>query len=55
MENTALDTAVIAIVVIAVRQGLEMAAKAIPDSETGMLGALRKAFKILALYIPNKP
>ena len=44
----------VALGLIVLRQGIEMAAKAIPDSATGLMGLLRQALKILALYIPNK-
>ena len=48
------ETAIVAIGLIIARQLFEMAAKAIPDTETGWRGGLRKLFKTLALYIPNK-
>lgn len=31
----------------------ERIAKAIPDSKTGMLGQVRKLFKVISLYTPN--
>ena len=40
--------------IFAVRQVAEVVAKLIPDNATGFLGLLRKAFKILAIYVPNK-
>ncbi len=52
-----LDNALPAWVVIGlvvVRQLSEVIAKAIPDTATGFLGAVRRVFKILAIYIPNK-
>lgn len=52
METT--DAAIVAVSVIVVRQLLEMAAKAIPDSETGWRGSLRMLLKTLAMYIPNQ-
>ena len=39
---------------IAIRQISEVIAKAIPDTEKGVLATIRRVFKILALYIPNK-
>lgn len=54
MEPTATDAAIVAVGLIVVRQLLEMAAKAIPDTETGWKAGARKLFKTLALYIPNK-
>ena len=39
---------------IVLRQVAEIAAKAIPDTATGGLATLRRIFKILSLYIPNK-
>jgi len=39
---------------IVLRQVSEIVAKAIPDTATGGLATIRRIFKILALYIPNK-
>ncbi len=39
---------------IALRQVSEVIAKTIPDTSTGVLAAVRKIFKIIAIYIPNK-
>ena len=44
----------IVIALIALRQIAENIAKAIPDTETGPLAIVRKIFKILSIYIPNK-
>lgn len=40
--------------IFAIRQVAEVVAKMIPDTATGFLGLLRKIFKILAIYVPNK-
>ncbi len=39
---------------IMLRQISEVIAKTIPDAATGSLATLRRIFKILAIYIPNK-
>lgn len=40
----------VAAFVVAVAQ---LIGKAIPDSATGVLGAIRKTAKIIGLYVPN--
>ncbi len=39
---------------VVLRQLSEIIAKVIPDTATGFLGAVRRIFKILAIYIPNR-
>ena len=54
METATTDAALVALILVVLRQLFEMLAKAIPDTETGWRGITRKVFKTLALYIPNK-
>ena len=54
METTTTDAAVVALILVILRQLFEVLAKAIPDTESGWKGIVRKVFKSLALYIPNK-
>lgn len=44
----------IALLVFGARQLAEILAKLIPDSTSGFWGIVRQAFKLAALYVPNK-
>ncbi len=52
LEESAPAWVVIGLIML--RQISEIIAKTIPDTVTGSLAAVRRIFKILAIYIPNK-
>ena len=49
-----LEGAIVVIGLIILRQVFEIIAKEIPDSATGVMGGLRKLFRVLALHVTNK-
>ena len=49
-----METAIVAIGLIVFRQVCELIAKTIPDHASGWRAGVRRLFKALALYIPNK-
>ena len=45
----------LAVVLLILRQVAEIGGKVIPDDATGFMALLRKACKVVAGYVPNKP
>ena len=53
-QGMGLEAMIVALGLIIFRQVCEMIAKEIPDKATGWQAGVRKLFKTLALYRPNK-
>lgn len=53
-EVTDAESLIIVVGIVILRQLFEFAGKQIPDTATGWKAGLRRLFKTLAIYTPNK-
>lgn len=53
-EVTDIESLIVVIGIVLLRQLFEFAGKQIPDTATGWKAGLRRLFKTMAIYTPNK-